>query len=236
MSASPDRHIDPRGPHPRSLSPRALTLLGWGAFILGNLTFLALAWNVAGHRELVVLDARVATLLHQNATPVMTALMLGVTHMHSTIGVILMGGAFGWWLWKLKEKWWLVTLVLAVGGGMLLNVMLKHAYERARPHFDDPMITLTTYSFPSGHTAGATLFYGVLAAFLVSRYYEPSKRAACIVFAIFAVMAVAFSRMYLGAHYFSDVVAAVCSSIAWVTLCLTTVHDVVRRRARKGIT
>ncbi len=234
MSA-PLGHIDPRGPHPRSLSPRGLTLLGWGAFVLGNMVFLALAWNVAGHRELVVIDAKVAAFLHANATPVITNLMLVITHLHSTLGVILLSGAFGFWLWRLKERYWLLTLALAIGGGMGLNVLLKHAYERARPHFDDPMITLNTFSFPSGHTSGATLFYGVLAAFLVSRYYDPAKRATAIVVAVFAVTAVAFSRMYLGAHYFSDVVAAACSSIAWVTLCLSTVHGIVRRRAQKGL-
>ncbi len=232
---APLGHIDPRGPHPPSLSPRALALLGWGAFILGNVTFLALAWNVAGHRELVVLDAKLAALLHHNATPAITNLMLMITHMHSTLGVLVLAGAFGWWLWRLKERYWILTLAIAIGGGMLLNVILKHAYERARPHFDDPMITLHTYSFPSGHTAGATLFYGVLAAFLVSRYYDPAKRATCIVVAVFAVAAVAFSRMYLGAHYFSDVVAAACASIAWATLCLSTVHGIVRRRAQRGL-
>lgn len=235
MSVSPHRHIDPRGPHPRSLSPRALTLLGWGAVVLGNLTFLLLAWNVSGHRELVVLDAKLAAFLHNNATPAITTLMLVITHLHSTIGVLLLAAAFAGWLWRLKERMWMLTLALAMGGGMPLNVMLKYAYERARPSFDNPMVTLHTYSFPSGHTAGATLFYGVLAAFLVSRYYDRTQRATCIVVAVFAVTAVAFSRIYLGAHYLSDVVAAACSSIAWVTLCLSTVHGIVRRRAAKGL-
>jgi undecaprenyl-diphosphatase len=179
---------------------------------------------------LVTLDARVATWLHTHGFPLLTHFMVIVTQVHSVAGVSVMSVIFGIVLWRLKERYWLATLALTVGGGMLLNVLLKDAYERARPHFDDPMVMLDSYSFPSGHTAGAVLFYGVLAAFLVSRYYSRRIRIAIVSVAIFAVMLVALSRMYLGAHYLSDVVAAVCSSTAWLVLCLNTMHDVVRRR------
>jgi membrane-associated phospholipid phosphatase len=74
------------------------------------------------------------------------------------------------------------------------------------------------------------VFYGVLAAFLVSRFYDPRVRAACVVAAIAAIALVAFSRMYLGAHYLSDVMAAACSSTVWLVLCLSMVHGYVRRR------
>ena len=58
--------------------------------------------------------------------------------------------------------------------------LLKTAYERLRPTFDQPLLALDSYSFPSGHTAGATLFYGVLAAFLVARFFDWRARAACV--------------------------------------------------------
>jgi undecaprenyl-diphosphatase len=134
---------------------------------------------------------------------------------------------------RLRERYWILTLALAVGGGMALNVLLKETYERARPHFDDPWVTLNTFSFPSGHTAGATLFYGVLAAFLVSRTNEWHVRIACVIAAVLMVVMVAFSRMYLGAHYLSDVAAAACSSTVWLVLCLTSVHGLVRRRMER---
>ena len=108
----------------------------------------------------------------------------------------------------------------------------KFAFLRGRPQFDDPWVTLYSYSFPSGHTAGATAFYGVLAAFLVSRLYDPRHRIAVVAGAILAVVLVAFSRMYLGAHYLSDVVAATASTAAWLALCLTTVHGMAKRRQR----
>src|SRR5207244_11222355 len=124
---------------------------------------------------------------------------------------------------RLRQWYWILTLSVAVGGGMLVNTMLKAAYERLRPRFDDPLLVLTSFSFPSGHTAGAVLFYGVLAAFLVSRFYDWRQRAACVAAAIGAVALVAFSRMYLGAHYLSAVLAAACSGTVCVVLCLSGV-------------
>ena len=117
--------------------------------------------------------------------------------------------------------------------GMLVNELLKLSYERARPQFDDPLLLLHSYSFPSGHTAAATVFYGTLAAFLVSRSYRHRTRALIVACAVGAIAMVAFSRIYLGAHYLSDVTAAVCSSTAWLVVCLSGVHALVRKRMEK---
>jgi len=127
----------------------------------------------------------------------------------------------------------MLTLALATIGGVLINVMLKTAYERSRPHFDDPLVTLGTYSFPSGHTAAATIFYGTLAAFLVTRYRNPRIRVGIVAAAVAMIVLVALSRMYLGAHYLSDVTAAAASSTAWLVLCLSSVHALVLHRMGK---
>jgi uncharacterized membrane protein YdjX (TVP38/TMEM64 family) len=140
----------------------------------------------------------------------------------------VLAALFGAALARLREWYWLLTLAAALAGGMLVNVILKASYERMRPHFNDPLLVLTSYSFPSGHTAGAVLFYGVLAAFLVSRFYDWRRRTAAVAGAIVAVLLVAFSRMYLGAHYLSDVVAAICASTVWLVLCLSAGHALVR--------
>ncbi|HUP28899.1 MAG TPA: phosphatase PAP2 family protein [Usitatibacter sp.] len=219
---------------PHSISPRALAIAGWAGFAVAGVTFLTLAWNVASHAQLVTIDAKVAAFLHENAAPAFTRFMLVVTHANSTIAMTILGLVFAAVLWRMKERYWLLSLALALGGGMTLNVLLKHAYERARPHFDDPFLTLNTFSFPSGHTAGATLFYGVLAAFLVSRTFDHGLRVLVVTIAVAMVMLVALSRMYLGAHYLSDVLAAACSSTAWLALCLSSVHALVRRRMAMG--
>jgi len=213
--------MDPSSPHPPSLSPRGMALLGWGSLLLAGALFFTLAWDVETRAPLVLLDARTAAWLHLHASLELVAFLYAVTQVNSTIGIGAMTIAFMLVLWKMRERYWMLSVFLAVPGALALNLLLKYSYERARPTFDDPFIALSSFSFPSGHTAGATAFYGVLAAFLVSRTYDPWKRVAIVAGAVFAVVLVAFSRMYLGAHYLSDVLAALCSSTAWLVLCLT---------------
>jgi undecaprenyl-diphosphatase len=221
-----------RKPHPPSLSPRALAVAGWSTFLLAGLVFLAIAWSITGRTALAALDSRLADWLHHHSHRALTAFFFAVTNLHSPAAISAASLVFGVLLARLRQWYWLLTLAVAVGGGMLVNTVLKFAYERLRPRFDDPLLTLTSYSFPSGHTAGAVLFYGVLAAFLVSRFYDRRARAACVAGAIAMVTLVAFSRMYLGVHYLSDVLAAACSSTAWLVLCLAGGHALVRGKLR----
>lgn len=217
-------------PRPHSLSPRGLAIVGWLSLVIATWIFIDLANDVVRQDEIVLLDGRVANWLHAHGSPWLTQLMLFISAMHSTLAIPVYGAVFAAALARMREWYWVLTVALTLVGGMALNVVLKMSFERARPHFDDPWVTLTSYSFPSGHTAGATLFYGVLAAFLVSRLYDLQARAACVLIAVLMVVIVAFSRMYLGAHYLSDVAAAACSSIVWLVLCLSGVHGLVRKR------
>lgn len=121
-------------------------------------------------------------------------------------------------------------VAFVVPGGMLLNVLTKFIFQRARPSFIDPILTLDSYSFPSGHVSAATLFYGVLAAFLVMRIAPLRGRVLIALTAIFLVTLVALTRIYLGAHYLSDVLAAFAQSVAWTALCLTALHTLQHRR------
>jgi len=211
--------------------PRALAIAGWAAFLGAGALFFAIAWNVSARSSLAALDVQVAMWLHAHAIPALTAIMLAVTQLHSTVAMTVLSVVFAVALARLRERYWILTLACSVGGAMLLNLLLKQAYERARPHFDDPLVTLGTYSFPSGHTTAAVAFYGVLAAFLVSRFYDRRLRAAIATGAIAMIALVAFSRMYLGAHYLSDVLAALCSSTAWLVLCLSGGHALARKNA-----
>lgn len=205
-------------------------MAGAVASVVAAVIFVSLSWKVATYAPLVVLDQKVATWLHNHGTPEITAFMYAVTTLHDVPGTAILALAFGVTLAWLRQWYWLLTLALAMGGGMAFNSLIKEVFARVRPYFDDPWVTLSSYSFPSGHAAGATLLYGVVGAFLVSRFYATHQRLACLAGAVFAVALVAFSRMYLGAHYLSDVAAAVCSSLVWLVLSLSAVHALVQRR------
>lgn len=120
-----------------------------------------------------------------------------------------------------------VGVACVVYGGAGLNVLLKHAVHRGRPVLDEPLVNLPTYSFPSGHAAAVTIFGGLLITMLM-RTTPGIRRSGPVVVAVSAWMAmVCASRVYLGAHYPSDILAGVLEGIAWLliaSVCLDALH------------
>ena len=206
-------------------------LIGGGlAILVAGWTFGEIAEHVVRGAPLTQLDAEIATWFHVNAIPRITDLMLFLSAING-VGAICVSGALFAIVLALRREWfWLLYLALALPGGFLLNMLTKAAFQRQRPSFDDPLVTLSSYSFPSGHTMGATLFYGTLAAFLVPRVRTRVARLAIVCAAIMMIVLVASSRVYLGAHYLSDVLAAVAEGVAWLALCLIAVATLRRRR------
>ncbi|WP_075795449.1 phosphatase PAP2 family protein [Massilia putida] len=208
-----------------------LALLLAAAWIFG-----VIAEDVVTGDTITLVDVRLARWFHDRATPGFTRAMLFVTHWNSIAGSCVMGALLAVWFWRRRAHYWLIVCLVAVPGGMVLNVALKHVFQRARPSFDDPLLSLLTYSFPSGHTAAATVLYGLLACYLVRRVHAWRGRVAIVLAAVAMVMLVALSRMYLGVHYLSDVLAAAAEGAAWLAICITAVSTLHRRRLARGET
>lgn len=212
-----------------------------GVLLLAAATFLfaELAQDVMRLGGLAAFDARVSQWLHGYARDAayapLTWLMLALTHAHSVAGMVVLAGALAWLLWRRGQRYWLLALLLAVPGGMLLNVLLKHIYQRARPVFEEPLVSLPTYSFPSGHTVSATLFYGVLACWLVMTAARPRSRVLAAGGAVLMVLLVGASRMYLGAHYPTDILGAMLEGTGWLAFCVTGVSTWRRRREGRAL-
>lgn len=180
------------------------------------------------------LDLSISNWFHAHSDPVLTQFMLLVSLWHGTAGVLLMTAGVGLALWRRHKHWWLLALLLSVPGGMLLNVAVKNAVQRARPHFDDALFTLPTYSFPSGHTAETTLFYGFLTALVFAHPAARRWRWPMAAAWVAIVALVGLSRIYLGLHYFTDVVGAVIEASLWLALCLAGVQALWRRRGSEA--
>jgi undecaprenyl-diphosphatase len=140
---------------------------GMAILVVAGYIFHELAEAVMGQEAITVLDLRVAHWFNARAVEPYTSLMLAVSAWHSVAGMSVMVLALGIYFWRAKARYWLLALVFSVPGGMVLNVTLKYIFQRSRPVFEEPLVTLTTYSFPSGHTTAATCFYGLLASYLV---------------------------------------------------------------------
>lgn len=208
---------------------------GMAVLLAAGYIFHELAEAVMGQEAITVLDVQVAHWFNTHAVEPYTSLMLGVAAWHSVAGMAVMVALLGAYFWRVRARYWLLALIFSVPGGMLLNVALKYMFRRARPVFEDPLVTLATYSFPSGHTTAATCFYGLLASYLVIARPGWNVRLGTVAACTMMVLLVAFCRVYLGAHYVSDVLAAMAESIAWLAVCITAISTLRRRREGKTI-
>ena len=197
--------------------------------------FLVIAFAIALSAPLAALDTSVGTWLHVRATPLVSNAMAVVSFLGAptSLTIVAVGGSL-LLLYRRRrsEAAMLSTVVL---GGNLLNFCLKHLVQRGRPVFDDPIFSLPTYSFPSGHAMASTVFYGLLAVY--ASVNARQRYAACIgiAAAVFMVALVSFSRVYLGLHYLSDVMAGIAEGIAWLALCFAALHYIRRGEAAAGV-
>lgn len=118
---------------------------------------------------------------------------------------------------------------VAALGIEILNPALKLLFHRPRPEL--AYVHVDTYSFPSGHAAGASAIYAV-ALYLLARGAAPRRRGLCGIAYVALVVVIGFSRLYLEVHYLSDVLAGVSLGTAWAFACLFAYearHDIVGR-------
>ncbi|MGB3681483.1 MAG: bifunctional DedA family/phosphatase PAP2 family protein [Rubrobacteraceae bacterium] len=210
-------------------------------FTLGLLAAAGGLWLFGGLAEdyvtrgpIVRFDQTLANALHAAATPFATKVFLAITALGSieaivAIGLTITGILFWRRLW-LHASVWLVALV----GVVALNALLKQIFERPRPVFADPILVKTSYSFPSGHAMDSLVMYGMLAYFALLVIKHWRVRVAILFGAALLVILIGFSRLYLGVHYFSDVVAGFAAGGVWLSACVTGL-ETLRRRPTKGL-
>ncbi len=204
--------------------------VGASVLLVAAWLFGAIAEDVVNHDlPLGTFDLNVSAWLHARATPAWTSVISVISDFGAPLTNLAIASVVGLILFWRQARYWLLALVLAVPGGALLNVLIKHLIHRQRPIFEDPILTLTSYSFPSGHAMGSTLLYGMLAAIVIGHTRERRLHVLAIAGASCVVALICFSRVYLGVHYLSDVIAGFLAGVVWLGACLAAVA--ARRRA-----
>jgi membrane-associated phospholipid phosphatase len=130
-------------------------------------------------------------------------------------------------LWfRQHQKPQALLLSITVFGAVITNAALKFLFARPRPEVFPPLVVETSYSFPSGHTTTAAAFYGMLAILL----WQAHHRRWALLSGVW-VFAVAFSRVYLGAHYPSDVLGSLALGTLWLVIASAVYWSYCRRLA-----
>ena len=210
-----------------------------GLELLGGLLLLtASAWAFAAVAENVAegdtgVDVRLADWLHDHASSGWTEFFEAVTFLGNVPTLVAVTAVSAFLLWRRGQRAELLLLLLAFVGAQILTLGLKLGFERERPFFADPLATESTYSFPSGHASTSLAVYGTL-GFILARHLDDRRaRIAALAGAAALVLLIGFSRLYLGVHFLTDVIAGYSIGLAWVTLCAVLLHLRVRLRARR---
>ncbi len=172
-------------------------------------------------------DAPIMLTIHRLSVPWLDWLMKKVSATAGSRIVLPLAAAAVFYLWR---KEWAVSLaiVLGYGGVMQLSSILKQLFARPRPSVFPPLALESSFSFPSGHTMSAVAFYGLLSLLL----WRHHQRIWAVLPGLW-VLLVAFSRVYLGVHYPSDVLASLAVGTIYLA-ALYLLFEQVEKRSRKA--
>lgn len=195
-------------------------VIGAVVAVMCALGFFELAEDFSISPTVAAFDSTLTAAIDAWRTPARTSAFVAITGLADTMTATLMVVvvALGWYAFRRRTE--ALALVVAVAGGAALGFLAKEVYLRDRPLAAQALIPPPTgSSFPSGHALDTLLFYGAF-AFLIGYAFKRGWQRATLGFAAFAVIVlVGVSRVYLGVHYPSDVIASWLLGGAWLSLC-----------------
>jgi undecaprenyl-diphosphatase len=215
-------------------------LLSVAALSAGIWVFVELADEIAEHETVGVDEALLLALRNpaDHSDPIGPGWLEEMGRDLTALGsmgvlTLITGAALGYLLLAGRNRTTLFTLI-AVSGGMLLSTVLKMGFDRARPDLVPHGSIVYTASFPSGHSMMAAVTYLTLAAILTRVHAEPLLKAYLLIVAALITLLVGLSRVYLGVHWPTDVLAGWAAGAAWASFCWLVARWLQRRQVVEG--
>jgi undecaprenyl-diphosphatase len=165
---------------------------------------------------LINMDRTVQEVVHEETSSLLTRVMFVLTWVGSPevlFPAVPLVAALFWWR-KLRREG--LVLLVAMVGAASLNTALKLYFRRARPDPSWGLVQERSFSFPSGHSVSAVVLYGILVYLGMRHLHTLAQRIALIVVALVLIVGIGVSRIYLGAHYPSDVLAGYFVGCIWL--------------------
>ncbi|MFL5581520.1 MAG: phosphatase PAP2 family protein [Gemmatimonadaceae bacterium] len=156
-----------------------------------------------------------------------------VTMLGTGVVVLMIVGVAAMFLWLTRHRYSAILLLIATGGGIVLNNILKLYFHRPRPQVFEWGTQAMSSSFPSGHAMSATIVY-LTVAYLAARLQKRRwARWLTMLVALAFVVLISLTRVYLGVHYPSDVAAGALVGLSWAGFCMATLEAVQRFATRR---
>ncbi|HKR62640.1 MAG TPA: phosphatase PAP2 family protein [Thermoanaerobaculia bacterium] len=209
-----------------------ILLFGFGATLLAGHLFEEIAEAVQGSSPaLQTFDRAVHDSAYYARSDGSTRLFVIMTLIGTPVGAGIITAVVVAVLLLRKHWRWAVYLAFTGGVGGLLNLVLKGFFARARPDLAEALRRAHGYSFPSGHAMGSTIVWGALAYLAFRSLRGWRTRALAMSFACTMIVGISASRIYLGVHWISDVVAGIVAGLIWLLSC-TVAYETFRRIRR----
>jgi undecaprenyl-diphosphatase len=189
--------------------------------------FGAIADEVMEKAEIVKFDLTLANALHDNSTPIEVSFFSGITSLGGRNISILLGLGVALILAVLHKRLLLLAWVAALIGNSLLNAVLKAFFQRGRPEFNTPLLVEPYYSFPSGHAMGSIVMYGMI-TYLLILWFKRGISMFIVMIMVILVLLIGFSRLYLGVHFFSDVMGGYLAGLGWLSIVILGIETARR--------
>jgi undecaprenyl-diphosphatase len=164
------------------------------------------------------LDTTLLLLIQKLQSPFLDRMMLGITSLGDLEYLLLICLGMEANLLYYKRPLEAIIFGTAAVGAIGLNYWMKMLFFRARPALWDWIIDAAHYSFPSGHAMGAMVIYGFIGYILAQQF--PQSRRQIIALTVTLIVAIGFSRLYLGVHWPSDVAAGYAAGLLWLIACI----------------
>lgn len=209
-----------------------LTLLAGLVLAVGALIFFAALADEMLEGDAKQFDDWVRSGVHQLASPAVTFVMRVVTVFGAPVVLFSLTLIVGLGFLAKKKYRAMILLVATVAGSSLLNEVLKLSFHRTRPSAFFETELPTSFSFPSGHALMSFCFYSTLAALISARSNSRLVRIIVWAAAVLLIAAVGVSRIYLGVHYPSDVLAGYTAAFIWVMFIVIVDRTIPRKEVQ----
>jgi undecaprenyl-diphosphatase len=188
------------------------------------------------YNELQIFDGVVGEFIREFTTPGLTRVAIIITNLGSAyieISLMFVVGTF--LLLRFKHTWETILLAISLCGAWLLNTILKELFHRSRPDIIH-LVETGGYSYPSGHSMVATAFYGFIGYLLWLNLKNKLKPSWYVVFlTIVLILAIGISRIYLGVHFASDVIAGYAAGGVWAIACIIGLKEIRYYKSKNNL-
>jgi membrane protein DedA with SNARE-associated domain/membrane-associated phospholipid phosphatase len=209
--------------------------VGLAISLAGLWLFSGITEDVIHHDPLTRFDVTLLNWLHAHATPTGYAIFNAISVLGSPVAMAVVALGVGALL--VARRRWIVLggWAAAFAGGTILQAALKVVIRRPRPPYVADFLSESSWSFPSGHAMGSLIGYGMLAYILlvVVRIHGRGAQIAVLLGAVLLIMAIGLSRLYLGVHYFSDVMGGYAAGVLWLSACISGLEGLRSQRVRR---